>query len=133
MKNSLYLLSFLVVFSCVDPQDMEDMNVDLVQNIPVMANTSNAFSYVIRANDFSHQVNSSLNFDSTAFVVSLVIAEYSQGTIALAVYNEDSSQVYQQQISSNMVLADFPEFLPTALDMNLEDFSGSVTVSIAVE
>lgn len=131
MKNILILCLSLAVFSCVDPAELDDMDVELVENIPVTANTPNAFSYVIRANEFSQQVNSPLNFDSTSFVMSLVIADYSNGSLLLSIYNEDSSQVYRQQVSSSMVLSDFPVFKPTALDLALEDFSGSVNLAIA--
>ena len=133
-KLLVFLLPLALCFvGCSDTDDIENLDVNFANNIPVTTNTANAFSYVVRAKGYSQQINSSLNFDSTAFVMSLVIAEYSEGEMGLAVYNEDSSQVYQQQISSNMVLTDFPEFLPTALNLNLDDFSGSVTVTMAVE
>ncbi|WP_421870969.1 hypothetical protein [Marinoscillum sp.] len=131
MKNILILCLSLAVFSCVDPTELDDMDVELVENIPVTANTPNAFSYVIRANEFSQQMNSSLNFDSASFVMSLVIADYSNGSLLLSIYNEDSSQVYRQQVSSSMVLSDFPAFRPTALELTLDDFGGSVNLAIA--
>ncbi len=128
--KSLLILLLLFAFGCVDPLDIEDMDVDLIENTPVMANTPNAFSYVIRADDFSQQINSPLSFDSASFVMSLVIADYEAGSLLLNVYNEDSSQTYRQEVNSSIVFSDFPAFKPAALELELDGFSGSVNLAV---
>jgi hypothetical protein len=133
MKNLSILLFLLIAIGCVDPQEIDEMDVKLIENIPVTANTRNAFSYVISANDFSQQTNLLLNFDSSSFVVAIVIGGYAQGELSLALYNEDSSQTYRQRVTSSMVFADFPTFKPTALELGLEEFSGSVDLAVSVQ
>ncbi|HCX22411.1 MAG: hypothetical protein CMB80_32795 [Flammeovirgaceae bacterium] len=134
MKNVFTPLLFLgLLMAGCTTDDLDDMDIEAIQNIPVTTNVANAFTYVVKADGFSQQINSSLNFDSTAFVLSLVVADYSSGELSMAIYNEDSSQVYRQQITSNMVFTDFPEFQPTALEMDVDGFSGSLTLTVAVE
>lgn len=132
MKKILALLAIgVLALSCIEQEDIEDFDVDYIQNIPVAANTPNAFSFVIKAEDFTQQIRSSLVFDSASFVTALVVAEYSEGSFSLVVYNADSSQMYSQEVTSNMVFTDFPMFQPASLELVLDGFSGDVNLAIS--
>ncbi|MEQ8471247.1 MAG: hypothetical protein RIC35_08675 [Marinoscillum sp.] len=132
MKNLLVFVFSLLLLSCTDISSVDEMDIKLIENIPVSANTPNAFSYVIRANDFNQQINSPLNFDTASFVAAIVIGDYSSGLLSLTIHNEDSSKTYNQVITSNMVFSDFPTFHAASLELKLESFSGSVDLAVTV-
>lgn len=122
----------MIVVGCVEVSGIGENDIKLIENIPVTANTPNAFSYVVRANAFSQQINSSLSFDTATFITAVVVGAYAQGTLSLTVYNEDSTKSYNQTITSDMIFSDFPTFHATALELKLQEFSGSVDLVVTV-
>jgi|GEM_PF-4413889 len=133
MKKLFIPVLLLLFNSCYNSSDPDQLNIntDLIQNVPVSSNVTNAYSYVIAADNFTSEHNLTLDFDSTSFVCSLTIAAYKAGTLDVQIFNKDSSETFVRKINSGTVITEFPSFKPEKLHLVLDQFTGNVSLSLA--
>ena len=60
MKNYLFISIILITLSCVGPPDPEH---GLIENFPVIINTTKTFSFILRGVDYSFEEDYALNLE----------------------------------------------------------------------
>ena len=103
--NLLCITGFLVGWSCVGPPEPEH---GLVENFPVVINTTNTFSFILRGEDYSFEEDYALNLevDTTDRVLTIFVVKDFVGndTTVFIQINQDSSKVWNTySISSSPV------------------------------
>ena len=103
--NLLCITGFLVGWNCVGPPDPEH---GLVENFPVVINTTNTFSFILRGENYSFEEDYALNLevDTTDRVLTIFVVKDFVGndTTVLIQINQDSSKVWNTySISSSPV------------------------------
>ena len=93
--NLLCIAGFLVGWNCVGPPDPEH---GLVENFPVVINTANIFSFILRGEDYSFEENYALNLvvDNTFKVVTtFVVSDFVGNDTTVIRISQDSSMVWK--------------------------------------
>ena len=103
--NLLCITGFLIGWSCVGPPDPEH---GLVENFPVVINTTNTFSFILRGENYSFEEDYALNLevDTTDRVLTIFVVKDFVGndTTVFIQINQDSSKVWNTySISSSPV------------------------------
>ena len=102
----LLIIGLFVYWNCVGPPDPEH---GLVENFPVVINTTNTFSFVLRGENYSFDEKYQLNLvvDTTDRVLTtFVVSEFvGNDTTVVIQINQDSSRIWNTySISSNNML-----------------------------
>ena len=93
--NLLCITGFLVGWSCVGPPDPEH---GLVENFPVVTNTANTFSFILRGENYSFEEDYALNLvvDTTDKVLTtFVVSDFVGNDTTVIRINQDSSMVWK--------------------------------------
>jgi len=93
--NLLCIAGFLVGWNCVGPPDPEH---GLVENFPVVINTANIFSFILRGEDYSFEEDYALNLvvDTTDKVLTtFVVSDFVGNDTTVIRINQDSSMVWK--------------------------------------
>ena len=93
--NLLCITGFLVGWNCVGPPDPKH---GLVENFPVVINTTNIFSFILRGEDYSFEEDYALNLvvDTTDKVVTtFVVSDFVGNDTTVIRINQDSSMVWE--------------------------------------
>ena len=103
--NLLCITGFLIGWNCVGPPDPEH---GLVENFPVVINTTNTFSFILRGENYSFEEDYALNLevDTTDSVLTIFVVKDFVGndTTVFIQINQDSSKVWNTySISSSPV------------------------------
>ena len=105
IENLLCITGFLIGWNCVGPPDPEH---GLVENFPVVINTTNTFSFILRGENYSFEEDYALNLevDTTDRVLTIFVVKDFVGndTTVFIQINQDSSKVWNTySISSSPV------------------------------
>jgi len=131
MKNLLFA-SLILIFGCSqlsdDPTDLE-IDFGFAVNRPVISNTGNVYSFVVNADDFALRDEGKVEMDS-ALVLSVVVDGYDGGSLRFSVFDHDSSVVLDRELTSNIVISEFPAFSARSVITHFENFTGRVTIAL---
>ena len=103
--NLLCITGFLIGWNCVGPPEPEH---GLVENFPVVINTANTFSFILRGENYSFEEDYALNLevDTTDSVLTIFVVKDFVGNDATVFIqiNQDSSKAWNTySISSSPV------------------------------
>lgn len=102
-------------------------------NTPVIANASNAFSFIIAANNYSSNYNSSLSFTKDSLAISITSANYSSGKVLLSIADSSGSVIVQDSVMANKVVAETlsGKGIPKECTIICQNYSGSLVFALA--
>ena len=93
--NLLCITGFLIGWNCVGPPDPEH---GLVEIFPVVTNTANTFSFILRGENYSFEEDYALNLvvDTTDKVLTtFVVSDFVGNDTTVIRINQDSSMVWK--------------------------------------
>ncbi len=138
MRQSLLFISVIVFFvllvGCDDNSvDFNSPIITAFDNTPVVANTLNAYTFTVSANDFALTRVDSLSFDTDSLVVTLTLASHSSGGGDISVVTANSTTIFSESLNANKVLVktDVIGNIPKAVSVQMSDFTGSVSFVLA--
>ena len=126
MKIKLLFFFLIFYFSCVGAPDADH---GLVENLPVIINESNVFSFVLRADNFTYDESFDINviIETGQFLVStLIVTDYKgNDTTSIQLTDVNSSNIYNYKIVGNLVVTnDEKNDQPKKANIKLNNFSG---------
>ncbi len=136
-----YLLLIILVFlaACVGPEEPLD---GLYKNSPVVVNTNNAFTFSLRAQNYSTEEKYSLTFNNQApikLTTVLIVTEYASkatDTSYFEIFNAGDSLLNRYELKSNIHVAPTEDVTPSAIPKEIffkaDNFTGMVQLVIAV-
>ncbi|TSA26935.1 hypothetical protein D4R71_02950 [bacterium] len=129
IKFSAVILMIFVLFSC---NKITVHNIPaLTENIPVVTNVEDAYTYTINADAFSDSLSKVLNFSTTESVITYTVLNYSQGSVDLKIDDSASTIIYNDMIESNIVIVENLRDRPQHIEMVLNNFSGMFELAMA--
>ena len=128
---SLSLL-FLLNFSTCRKEDPVSIN-NPSKNIPVTANATNAFSFVVDAQYFNYSNTQQLQFNADTLSIGITVSGFASGNGAIIIKDGKDAAIYQRDLDSGLVLGEVISLItmPKSLSLNLNNFSGKITIAVA--
>lgn len=141
VTSGIALLLIMFYAGCVGPE--EPVN-GLIDNIPVVVNTPEAFTFSLLADDYSTEETFSLNFpiesEKNELAITLVSSEYrasSNDTTAFWVVNSQDSLLHFYRITNNMVIVDtdsvWDRTIPKSIYFKATNFTGMIELVLACD
>lgn len=139
LLSGITLTFTLFYVGCVGPEEPVD---GLLDNIPVVVNTAEAFTYSLLADDYSTEETYRLNFSNESekneLVITLVSTEYRASpndTTAFWVVNSQDSILHLYRITNNMVVVDIDSVsdrnIPETIYFKATNFTGMIELVLA--
>ena len=135
MKQSIRFIAIIGIVSlaligCTDnSKDITKSITTPYDNIPIVVNTLNAYTFTLNANHFSIDRIDSLSFNTDSLVVTLTLANYGTGGGKLSIIGIDSTLIFTELLDKNKVViqTNLIGTTPAAVSFKLSDFIGNIS------
>jgi len=133
------LLSLMFIISCVGP---EEALYGLTKNSPVVVNVTDAFTFSLRAENYSTEENYNLSFPNQnpiEFTTVLIITDFAgkaSDTSYFDIFNSNDSLLSHYTLNSNINVAPIENLttnaIPNKIFFKADDFSGFIQLVLAI-
>jgi hypothetical protein len=107
MKKWLLVVVIWNLSACVGPPGPDQ---GLVENLPVIINTNSAFSFLVRGDNYTFEVNIDLSLnlpDGKTVASTLIVTEFkSTDTTFIQLVDVDGLKIYDYMVNANMTRVD---------------------------
>ncbi|NHZ85376.1 MAG: hypothetical protein GWP19_05790 [Planctomycetia bacterium] len=139
MKKYILTLLSMVIISCVGPEEPLD---GLTKNLPVIVNTSEAFTFSLRAENYSTEETYNLSLSEltpinlTTVLIVTDFAGRATDTSYFDIFNFNDSLLTRYGLNSNINIAPVENLetkaIPKKIFFKADDFSGFVQLVLAI-
>ena len=139
-KMLLISLALLFVFiSCDDDDPIVEITVpidlldDVYDNIPVVVNTENSFTFTVAANQLDYTYDNNINFNKDTLVVTITLTNASSNNSSVQILDSENNFVFNESLNESKVLVntELINLDSKRVKLELQDFSGQLTFVIA--
>jgi len=138
-KVIIICISFIIISSCVGPEEPLD---GLSNNMPIVVNVSDAFTFSLRAENYSTEENYNLTFPNQnpiEFTTVLIVTDFAgraSDTSYFDIFNSNDSLLNRYMLNSNINVAPVDSLeisaIPNKIFFKADDFSGFVQLVLAI-
>ena len=130
-----FSLMALIIFSCVGAPEADH---GLVKNLPAIINSPSAFSYILRAENYSDEKNIELllTLQANQFVASSIIVTESKinDTTMIKIEDDNGEEIYKYEITRDFTeLNTTSSKKPKKAIVIVKNFSGIIDLSITAK
>lgn len=140
MKNVIVtLVSLIFIVSCVGPEDPFD---GLSKNSPVVVNTNDAFTFSLRAENYTTEETYNLTFsalDSVELTTVLIVTDFAgnaSDSSYFDIFNSNDSLLNRYALNSNINVTPIKNIettlIPRKIFFKADDFSGFTQLVLAI-
>lgn len=106
-------------------------NNDITENIPIITNVEDAYTYTVNAGAFSDSTYEVLVFSGDEAVLTYTILDYSEGNVTLEIDNADTVLIYNDIIDGNTIIVEDLNEKPCFIELVFDNFSGMFELALA--
>jgi len=138
-KIVVIFISMIIIISCVGPEEPLD---GLSKNTPIVVNVSDAFTFSLRAENYSTEENYNLTFPNQnpiEFTTVLIVTDFAgraSDTSYFDIFNSNDSLLIRYILNSNINVAPVDSLeinaIPNKIFFKADDFSGFVQLVLAI-
>ena len=135
----VFLITIPFLTNCNDNDDLINSPIDLLSdsynNIPVIVNTENSYTFTVNAKNFSYSTEDNLNFSTDSLVITLTLANVISSTGSIKVFNNMEQEIFSESLNGNKVIVktDLIGQNPKQIKLELVKFTGQLTAVIATQ
>ena len=139
MKKSLPTFLFIFIAILLSACKDNDINspIDLVDdrydNIPVIVNAENSFTFTIVADNITYSKLTDLNFSKDSLITTITLIDVTSRGSSIDIYDGADNNIFNESLDVNKVSVDTEVngSIPEKLMIELKDFSGKLTIVVA--
>ncbi|MFC1565329.1 hypothetical protein ACFL4B_00050 [Candidatus Neomarinimicrobiota bacterium] len=138
-KVILIFISLIIIASCVGPEESLD---GLTKNSPVVVNVNDAFTFSLRAENYSTEENYNLTFPNQnpiEFTSVLIVTDFAgkaSDTSYFDIFNSNDSLLNRYILNRNINVTPVDSLeisaIPQKIFFKADDFSGFVQLVLAI-
>ena len=138
-KDIVIFILLTLLLSCVGPEEPLD---GLTKNTPIVVNVNDAFTFSLRAENYSTEENYNLTFPNQnpiEFTTVLIVTDFAgkaSDTSYFNIFNSNDSLLNRYLLSSNINVAPVDSLkinaIPNKIFFKADDFSGFVQLVLAI-
>jgi len=138
-KVIVIFISLILILSCVGPEEPLD---GLSKNTPIVVNVSDAFTFSLRAENYSTEENFNLTFpiqNPIEFTTVLIVTDFAgkaSDTSYFDIFNSNDSLLKRYILNSNINVSPVDSLkisaIPNRVFFKADDFSGFVQLVLAI-
>ncbi len=106
------------------------------ENVAVIVNAPNSYTFTLKGNDYSKVWTDSLSFDSDSLVIALTVTNYIAGSGTVTLLASDSTQIFRESLDENknkVQLINNPGKFPGFVEIRITDFTGDLAFVVSLQ
>jgi hypothetical protein len=134
MKKIIIVTSLVITICLLGcKEDTSTNSTSTPANIPVIANTTNAFAFTLVANSYTSNSAYNLSFSTDSLSCSITVANQTSGNASLKILDSTSSIVYSDSLLSNKVLAftQANKGIPKSIKLAFNNYTGTLVIALS--
>jgi hypothetical protein len=143
MKTTIVFFSSIVILSILFIGCKDDENnfigsyIDILSteydNIPVIVNTQDSFTFTVSAKNLNYNLDDNLSFTSDSLVVTITSSQSSSTNSSFSIWDYSEAQIFSESLNTNKVVVkdNFGGKIPHRVKIDLGNYSGKLTIVIA--
>lgn len=102
-------------------------------NIPVIANTTNAFAFTLIANSYSSDIEYDLSFSTDSLSYSITVFNQTSGDGSLTILDSNNSIVYSDTLLINKVVTftQAAKGIPKTIKLTFNNYTGTLSFTLS--
>lgn len=128
------VLSFLV-FSCRDEDNINNPIIGEFDDLPVIVNTENSFTFTVNASKLDYYIEDNLTFTKDSLVCAVTLTNASSDGSIVRLFDESNSIIFAESLNQSKVVVntELNGKLPKKIIIDLFNFTGQLTIVVAPE
>jgi hypothetical protein len=131
--NKIIIVTLLVATICFVGCKEDTSTNSMSANIPVVANTTNAFAFTLVANSYTSNAEYNLSFSTDSLSGSIMISNQTSGNASLTILDSNNSIVYSDSLLSNKVVAftQASKGIPKIIKLAFSSYTGTLIFALS--
>jgi hypothetical protein len=132
MKKIIIVTSLVITICLLGCKEDTSTN-STPANIPVIANTTNAFAFTLVANSYTSNSAYDLTFSTDSLACSITVTNQTSGNASIKILDSTSSIVYSDSLLSNKVLAftQANKGIPKSIKLAFNNYTGTLVFALS--
>lgn len=143
MKKKHLIITLIFIFNILfvgcknDENPVAGSYIDILSteydNIPVIVNTQNSFTFTVSANNFNYNLDDELSFTSDSLVVTITASQSNSTNSKFSILDLTNDQIFSESLNTDKVVVkdNFEGKIPHRVKIDLANYSGKLTIVIA--
>ena len=131
--TALFLI--LLVSSCRDDESTLNPIIGEFDDLPVVVNTENSFTFTVNASKLDYYIEDNLTFTKDSLVCAVTLTNASSNSSIVQLFDGSNTLIFSESLNQNKVVVDteLDGKIPKKIVVDLFNFSGQLTIVVATE
>ena len=131
--TALFLI--LLVSSCRDDESTLNPIIGEFDDLPVVVNTENSFTFTVNASKLDYYIEDKLTFTKDSLVCVVTLTNASSNSSIVQLFDGSNTLIFSESLNQNKVVVDteLDGKIPKKIVVDLFNFSGQLTIVVATE
>lgn len=129
------LFLFSLVSSCRDDESINNPIIGEFDDLPVIVNTENSFTFTVNASKLDYYIEDNLTFTTDSIVCAVTLTNASSNSSIIRLFDESNNLIFSESLNQNKVVVntELEGKIPKKIVVDLFNFSGQLTIVVATE
>ncbi len=131
--KKIIIVTLLAITICLFDCKQDTSTNSASANIPVIASTTNAFTFTLVSNSYTSSLAYDLSFSTDSLAYAITITNQTSGNASLIIFDSNSSIVYSDSLLSNKVLAftQTNKGIPKNIKLAFNNYTGTLVFALS--
>ena len=131
--TALFLI--LLVSSCRDDESTLNPIIGEFDDLPVVVNTENSFTFTVNASKLDYYIEDNLTFTKDSLVCAVTLTNASSNSSIVQLFDGSNTLIFSESLNQSKVVVDteLDGKIPKKIVVDLFNFSGQLTIVVATE
>ena len=124
----------LIINSCRDDDSIINPVIGEFDDLPVIVNTENSFTFTVNANKLEYYLEDNLTFTNDSIVCAVTLTNASSNSSIVRLFDESNSIIFAESLNQNKVVVntELNGKIPKKIIVDLFNFTGQLTIVVAI-
>ena len=131
--TALFLI--LLVSSCRDDESTLNPIIGEFDDLPVVVNTENSFTFTVNASKLDYYIEDNLTFTKDSIVCAVTLTNASSDGSVVRLFDDSNNIIFSESLNQSKVVVntELDGKIPKKIVVDLFNFSGQLTIVVATE
>ena len=131
--TALFLI--LLVSSCRDDESTLNPIIGEFDDLPVVVNTENSFTFTVNASKLDYYIEDNLTFTTDSLVCAVTLTNASSNSSIVQLFDGSNTLIFSESLNQSKVVVDteLDGKIPKKIIVDLFNFTGQLTIVVATE
>ncbi len=128
-------MAVLFISSCRDDDNINNPPIGEFDDLPVIVNTENSFTFTVNASKLDYYIEDNLTFTTDSLVCAVTLTNASSNSSIVRLFDESDNIIFSETLNQSKVVVntELNGKIPKIIIVDLFNFTGQLTIVVAPE